>query len=97
LRDLHGLRVLIPGPDERRLVHNVIYDELCLGVVSDSSRSAYRSVIANFVARGAQCILLGCTEIGLLIGASDADVPIFDTTVVHAQRAVELALAPTDC
>ena len=96
LRDLHGLRVLVPDPDERRLVHNVIYDELCSGVISESSRSAYRSVIAQLVARGAQCILLGCTEIGLLIGASDADVPIFDTTVVHAQRAVELAFAPTD-
>jgi aspartate racemase len=95
LRNLHGLRVLVPDPGERRLVHNVIYDELCLGVISDSSRSAYRSVIAHLVSRGAQCILLGCTEIGLLIGASDADVPIFDTTVVHAQRAVELALAPT--
>jgi aspartate racemase len=96
LRDRHGLRVLVPDPNERRLVHNVIYDELCVGVISDSSRSAYRSVIANLVARGAQCILLGCTEIGLLIGAADADVPIFDTTVLHAQRAVELALAPAD-
>ena len=96
LRDMHGLRVLVPNPDERRLVHHVIYDELCLGVISDSSRSAYRSVIANLVAGGAQCILLGCTEIGLLIGAEDADVPIFDTTILHAQRAVELALAPAD-
>jgi aspartate racemase len=67
-----------------------------LGVISDSSRSAYRSVIANLVAGGAQCILLGCTEIGLLIGPADAEVPIFDTTILHAQRAVELALAPGD-
>jgi aspartate racemase len=96
LRDTHWLRVLVPDPDERRLVHNVIYDELCLGVISDSSRSAYRSVIANLVAHGAQCILLGCTEIGLLVGAEDADVPIFDTTILHAQRAVELALARGD-
>jgi len=96
LRDMQGLRVLVPDPDERRLVHNVIYDELCVGVISDASRRAYRSVIANLVGRGAQGILLGCTEIGLLIGAADADVPIFDTTILHAQRAVELALAPAD-
>jgi aspartate racemase len=96
LYDKHGLRVLIPDPDERRVVHNVIYDELCLGLISDSSRSVYRSVIANLVARGAQCILLGCTEIGLLIGAQDAEVPVFDTTILHAERAVELSLAPTD-
>jgi aspartate racemase len=96
LRETHGLRVLVPDADERRLVHNVIYDELCLRVISDSSRSAYRSVIAKLVARGAECILLGCTEIGLLVAAEDAEVPIFDTTVLHAQRAVELALASGD-
>ena len=94
LRDMHGLRVLLPDAAERRVVHNVIYDELCMGVINDSSRSAYRSVIANLVAQGAQCILLGCTEIGLLVTAEDADVPVFDTTVVHAHRAVELALSP---
>jgi aspartate racemase len=94
LRDLHGLRVLVPDADGRRLVHDIIYEELCVGVISDDSRGVYRSVIADLVAQGAQCILLGCTEIGLLIGAGDADVPIFDTAVLHAQRAVELALAP---
>ena len=94
LRDMHGLSVLLPNPDERRIVHSVIYDELCVGVINDSSRSAYRSVIANLVEQDAQCILLGCTEIGLLVSAEDADVPVFDTTVVHAHRAVELALAP---
>ena len=67
LRDRHGLNVLIPSPEDRRVIHNVIYDEL-LGGISDASRRAYRSVIANLVARGAQRILLGCTEIGLLIG-----------------------------
>jgi aspartate racemase len=94
LRDMHGLDVLVPGSDERRFVHHVIYDELCVGVISDASRRAYRSVIANLVERGAEGILLGCTEIGLLIGAGDADVPVFDTTILHAHRAVELALAP---
>ena len=93
LRNMHALNVLVPGSDERRLVHNVIYDELCVGVISDGSRSAYRSVIADLVRRGAEGILLGCAEIGLLIGAGDADVPIFDTTVLHALRAVDLALA----
>jgi aspartate racemase len=94
LRHTHGLDVLVPSSDERRLVHDVIYDELCVGVISDGSRFAYRSVIANLVRRGAEGILLGCTEIGLLIGPADADVPVFDTTILHAQRAVELALAP---
>jgi aspartate racemase len=72
----------------------VIYDELCVGVIKDASREAYRAVIANLVDRGAEGILLGCTEIGLLIGAGDVDVSVFDTTIIHAQRAVELALAP---
>jgi aspartate racemase len=94
LRDMHGLSVLVPDRDERRLVHEVIYDELCVGVINDASREAYRTVIRNLVDRGAQGILLGCTEIGLLVGAGDADVPVFDTTVIHAQRAVEVALAP---
>ena len=94
LRDRHGLTVLVPDADERRVVHRVIYEELCVGVINEASRRAYRSVIANLVGRGAQGILLGCTEIGLLIGAHDADVPVFDTTVIHAHRAVELALGP---
>ena len=94
LRDMHGLGVLVPDRDERRLVHDVIYDELCVGVIKDASREAYRAVIANLVDRGAEGILLGCTEIGLLIGAGDVDVSVFDTTIIHAQRAVELALAP---
>ena len=93
LRDLHGLDVLVPDRDERRLVHQVIYDELCLGVINDASRQAYRAVIANLVERGAEGVLLGCTEVGLLIGPDDVEVPVFDTTIIHAQRAVELALA----
>jgi aspartate racemase len=92
LRDLHGLDVVVPLEEERRVVHDVIYDELCMGVVNDASRGAYRSVIAGLVDRGAEGILFGCTEIGLLVGAEDAAVPVFDTTVIHARRAVELAL-----
>ena len=94
LRDMHGLDVLVPDRDERRLVHDVIYDELCVGVINDASREAYRAVIANLVDRGTEGILLGCTEIGLLIGPGDVDVPVFDTTVIHARRAVDVALAP---
>jgi aspartate racemase len=93
LRDMHGLGVLAPDRAERRLVHDVIYDELCLGVINDASREAYRAIIANLVDRGAQGVLLGCTEIGLLIAAGDVDVPVFDTTIIHAHRAVDLALA----
>jgi aspartate racemase len=94
LRDMHGLGVLVPDRDERRLVHDVIYDELCVGVINDASRDAYRAVIAKLVDRGAEGILLGCTEIGLLIDAGDVDVDVFDTTIIHARRAVALALAP---
>jgi aspartate racemase len=94
LRDMHGLGVLVPDRDERRLVHDVIYDELCVGVINDASRDAYRAVIAKLVDRGAEGILLGCTEIGLLIDAGDVDVDVFDTTIIHARRAVALAVAP---
>lgn len=93
LQDRHGLQVLVPDADDRRIVHDVIYDELCRGVVSDSSRDAYRRVMDDLVARGAQAIILGCTEIGLLVGPQDARVPLFDTTTLHASAAVEAALA----
>jgi len=93
LERLHGLEVLVPGPQDRRLVHEVIYQELVRGIVTDDSRQAYRRVIAGLVDRGAEGILLGCTEIDLLIGPQDAPVPIFDNTRLHAERAVDLALA----
>jgi aspartate racemase len=91
LRDVHGLQVLVPGEADRRIVHDVIYDELCLGVVRDESREHYRRIMRELAARGAQGILLGCTEVDLLVGPADAPVPVFDTTRLHAQRAVELA------
>jgi aspartate racemase len=93
LRERHGLTVLVPEPDDRRLVHDVIYHELCVGIVEPSSRDAYRRVMRELAARGAECILLGCTEIDLLVGPQDAPVPVFDTTRLHARRAVDLALA----
>jgi aspartate racemase len=74
----------------------VIYNELCLGVIKQSSREAYGAVIDRLVERGATAIIFGCTEIDLLISADDVEVPVFDTTAIHAQRAVELALAGPD-
>jgi len=90
----HGLDVLVPDEDARECVHRVIYDELCLGIVREDSRIAYRDVMRELVDRGAEAIILGCTEIALLVGAADAAVPVFDTTALHAQAAVDLALGP---
>jgi aspartate racemase len=92
LRDRHGLEVLVPGADDRRIVHDVIYDELCMGVVEHASREEYRRIMRELAGRGAEAILLGCTEIDLLVGAEDSPVPVFDTTRLHAEKAVELAL-----
>ncbi len=95
LRDRHGLDVLIPPADDRETVHRIIYDELCLGLVKPESRIEYRRIIAALIDRGAQAIILGCTEISLLIGQDDAGVPLFDTTAIHAREAAGLALAET--
>ncbi|GIG64451.1 aspartate racemase [Phytomonospora endophytica] len=89
----HGPTVLVPGEDDQRVVHEVIYDELCLGVVREESRVAYREVIARLVERGAEGVILGCTEIELLVGPSDSPVPVFPTTRLHCEAAIELALA----
>jgi len=87
-----GIDVLIPEGEEIDLVNRVIFDELCLGVVKEDSKAAYLKVIANLQARGAQGILLGCTELGLIVSQEDVSLPLFDTTVIHAKKAVELAL-----
>ena len=92
LRERHALGVLVPSDEDRPVVHRIIYEELCLGVINDESRRVYLAAIADLVERGADGIVLGCTEIGLLVGPGDADVPIFDSARVHAQRAVALAL-----
>jgi aspartate racemase len=92
LIDKHGLEVLVPTEDERLAVHRIIYDELCLGEIRQASKERYVGIMDGLVYRGAQGIVLGCTEIGLLVGADDASVPIFDTTEVHAEAAVEFAL-----
>jgi aspartate racemase len=85
--------VLIPDSEERAMVHRVIFDELCQGKVVDASRRDYARVIARLVEQGAEAILLGCTEISLLIGRQDCAVPLFDTTSLHARRAAEWALS----
>ena len=94
LEALHGLQVLIPDDADRQVVHDVIYNELCLGIVRDESRQAYREVIDRLVTRGAQGIILGCTEIAMLVSPTDSPVPVFDTTAIHASSAVEFSLKP---
>jgi len=93
LADRHGLEVLVPDTEDRATVHRIIYDELVAGVVDPRSRTAYRAVIARLADRGAQAVILGCTEIMLLIGAEDSPVPLFDTTRLHAEAALDHALA----
>jgi aspartate racemase len=88
----HGLDVLVPEPDDRAEVHRVIYDELCLGVVREESRAVYRDVVRRLVARGAEGVILGCTEIELLLSDGDVEVPLFPTTRLHVDAAVTAAL-----
>jgi aspartate racemase len=88
-----GLRVLVPDATDRAEVHRVIYDELCLGVVRDESRNTYREVMDRLVAAGAEGIVLGCTEIELLVGPADSAVPVFATTRLHVEAAVAASLA----
>ena len=88
-----GIAVLTPDAMQRERVHRVIYDELCVGRIVDTSRDSYRAIIAGLVARGAQGVILGCTEIGLLVGEGDATVPLFDTARIHAEAAADWALA----
>ncbi len=93
LTDTHGLVVHVPEESQRRMVNEVIYSELCLGRIEQSSKRKYLDVIDALVRQGAEGILLGCTEIGLLLGQDDCSVPLFDTTRIHAEAAVEYALS----
>lgn len=88
----HGIRTLVPDADDRRTVHAVIYDELVHGVVRDESRRAYVEVVDRLIARGAEGIVLGCTEIELLLSAGDVPVPVFPTTSLHVDAAIAAAL-----
>jgi aspartate racemase len=92
LSQRHGLQVIVPQPQDRETVHRIIYEELCLGRVLDASRNEYRRIMEQLVAQGAEAIILGCTEISLLVGRTDASVPLFDTTAIHARKAAEWAL-----
>ena len=92
LIEKHGLEVIIPKREERLIVHKIIYEELCLGRILHSSKEQYKKIIDNLVERGAGGIILGCTEITLLIKEEDCQFPVFDTTLIHAQSAVEYAL-----
>ena len=93
LTDQHGLDVIIPNDEDRAIVHRIIYEELVAGKVLPSSREDYRAIIARLVENGAEAVILGCTEIMLLIQPEDSQVPIFDTTTLHAAAAIELALS----
>jgi aspartate racemase len=94
LRDHYGLDVMIPDADDRRIVHDIIYKELVIGEIRPESREAYRAVMARLIERGAQAIILGCTEIMLLVSEEDSAVPLYDTTTIHAIAAVDYALTP---
>ena len=93
LQQDHGLMVLTPGQSERKMIHQIIYEELVQGMIREESRQVYQTVIGNLQQRGAQGVILGCTEIPLLVRDSDVDLPVFDTTTIHAQAAVDWALS----
>ncbi len=88
----YGLTVHIPTDEDREIIHNVIYKELCLGKVNPSSKSEYLRIIENLAEQGAEAVILGCTEIGLLVNQTDTDIILLDTTYIHAKKAVEYAI-----
>jgi aspartate racemase len=96
LTESYGLEVLVPDEESRALVHQVIYQELCLGLVKPDSRLQYQQIMTDLVVQGAEAIILGCTEIALLVSAEDCAVPLFDTTFLHAQKAADYALEQED-
>lgn len=90
--ETNGIKVLIPSEEDRKVINKVIYEELCLGEIQQSSRDYYKKVIKGLVDDGAEGIILGCTEIGLLVKPEDSEVPLFDTAVIHAIESVNMAL-----
>ncbi|UFS70664.1 aspartate/glutamate racemase family protein [Geomonas sp. RF6] len=92
LRVDHGFEVLVPDQEDRDLVHRVIFEELCLGKIDAASRDAFRTIVAGLVERGAEGVILGCTEIALLLPPADSSTPLFDTAAIHARKAADLAL-----
>jgi aspartate racemase len=93
LKEKFGIEVLVPDENDKGLIHNVIYNELVRGVFKDESRGAFINIIENLKQEGAQGVILGCTEIPLLIKQKDAPIPVFDTSAIHIEYAVELALS----
>jgi len=92
LKDYYDIEVIIPEDTDRQIIHDIIYNELCLGVIKDDSRQKYIDIINKLCANGAEGIILGCTEIPLLIKQSDVLIPVYDTTKIHAESAVDFAL-----
>ena len=92
LSALFGVDTMVPDEDDRGTVHEIIFDELCKGVIRDDSRRKYQAIINRALAAGADSVILGCTEIGLLIGETDVECPVFDTTMLHADAAVDYVL-----
>lgn len=92
LSEKHGLKVIVPSPDDRQLVSNVIFNELCRGKISNESRKAYLRIIDSMHHQGAEAIIAGCTEIGMLVDQNHTSVPLFDTTTIHVEQAVTFAL-----
>ena len=93
LSEKHGLRVLIPEEEDRIRIHSILYDELCLGEIKQASREEFRRIIGGLVERGAEGVILGCTEIPLIVHQKDYDIPLYDTTTLHSLAAVDYALA----
>jgi aspartate racemase len=92
LREMHGLKVLIPPQDDREIVHRVIFEELVLGLVKDESRGEFLRIMNDLQAQGAEGVIEGCTEIVMLVQQAHTDISLFDTTAIHAHKAVEMAL-----
>jgi len=92
LIDKHGINVLVPNEEDRGIVHDIIYQELCLGKQTADSRAEYVRIIGGLASQGAEAVILGCTEIGMLVNQSDTDVMLLDTTAIHAEKAVEAAI-----
>ena len=92
LTNNHGLRVFVPGEQDRNIVHNIIYRELCLGKVKADSKAEYLRIIDALAAQGAEAVILGCTEIGMLVKQADTAIRLLDTTAIHAEKAVEYAM-----
>ena len=92
LQEKHGFAVIIPDEEERQTIHSILYSELCMGEIKKNSKEIFQKIIENLVARGAEGVILGCTEIPLLVKQEDYEIPLFDTTTIHARAAVEYAL-----